>query len=181
MCHRAKEWAAVCQALAAGRQTILLRKGGIAEGPGGFRAEHDAFWLLPTYFHERPEALRPEDRSFFEQAAPPAADRVGIELFARVAQVVQLAREELLDRLTPQHIYGPQTIRDRFHYRRPGLWLMAVRVYRAPATELPVWPELAGCHSWAPLPSALPTDRLSAVVDDETFDRRLADLRAVLA
>ncbi len=104
-----------------------------------------------------------------------------IELFARVAQVVQLTGEELLDRLLPQHIYGQQTIRDRFHYRRPGLWLMAVRVYRAPASELPGWAELAGCHSWAPLPSPLPTAGLRAVMDDETFDRRLADLRAVLA
>ncbi len=37
-----KEWAAVCLALAEGRQSLLLRKGGIAEGSGGFRMEHAA-------------------------------------------------------------------------------------------------------------------------------------------
>jgi hypothetical protein len=31
-----KEWALVCEALGRGEQTIILRKGGIAEGRGGF-------------------------------------------------------------------------------------------------------------------------------------------------
>ncbi len=66
-----KEWAAVCQALAVGRQTILLRKGGIAEGPGGFRAEHDAFWLLPTYFHEAPRRCGPTIARFSSGQPPP--------------------------------------------------------------------------------------------------------------
>ncbi len=51
LCRTAfKEWAAVCAALSAGRQTVILRKGGIAEGPGGFQPEHGEFWLLPTRF-----------------------------------------------------------------------------------------------------------------------------------
>jgi hypothetical protein len=176
-----KEWAAVCAALAAGRQTIWLRKGGMSEGPGGFRPEHAAFWLLPTYFHERPEALKPEDRLLFDQAAvPPAADRVRIDLYARVADVMLLDREAQLDRLAAQHVYGETTIRDRFNYRRPGLWLLAVQVYRAPAVELPAWPELAGCHSWTELPRALPIDGLASVLDQATLARRLADLRAAV-
>ena len=63
-----KEWAAVCAALAAGRQTIILRKGGIAEGPAGFVPQHGQFWLLPTRFHQRPEKLRPADVCYFDQA-----------------------------------------------------------------------------------------------------------------
>ncbi len=31
-----KEWSSVCQAIADGRQTIIIRKGGIAEGRDGF-------------------------------------------------------------------------------------------------------------------------------------------------
>ena len=177
-----KEWAAVCEALAAGRQIILLRKGGIAEGPGGFRPEHAEFWLLPTYFHATPAALKPEDRRFFELSSAPPADRVRIDLFARVAEVIHLDREESLQRLADEHVYGQQTLRDRFHYRRPGLWLLAVQVFRCqPAVELPVWPELAGCHSWTELPRALPTDCLSAVLDPTALAARLAHLRERLA
>ena len=41
-----KEWAGVCQALGDGRQTIIVRKGGIDEGPAGFRPEHRGFLAL---------------------------------------------------------------------------------------------------------------------------------------
>ena len=74
-----KEWAAVCEALAAGRQTILLRKGGIAEGPGGFRPEHSEFWLLPTWFHAAARGTQARRPAFFRvvrRSAP--ADRVRI-------------------------------------------------------------------------------------------------------
>ncbi len=43
-----KEWEGIVAALGQGAQTILLRKGGIAEGRAGFRPEHDKFWLFPT-------------------------------------------------------------------------------------------------------------------------------------
>jgi len=177
-----KEWAAVCAALSAGRQIILLRKGGIAEGPQGFQAEHGEFWLLPTYFHERPEALKAEDRGFFDSlpAAPPL-DRVRIDLFARVRAVIHLDRPELLARVASQHVYGERTVRDRFFYRRPGLWLLAVQVYRGAAEELAVWPELAGCHSWVELPRSLPAADLSSVLSDEGFTTRLERLRSALA
>ena len=48
-----KEWALVCEALGRGEQTILLRKGGIAEGREGFGFRHDEFFLFPTFFHEQ--------------------------------------------------------------------------------------------------------------------------------
>jgi HPt (histidine-containing phosphotransfer) domain-containing protein len=178
-----KEWAAVCQALAAGRQTILLRKGGIAEGPGGFRPEHAEFWLLPTWFHERPEALKPDDRRFFAAVeSPPSADRVPIELFARVIEVHFLNRAESLVPLAGEHVYGEQTVLDRFHYRRPGLWLLMLEVLRAPAAmELATWPELAGCHSWVDLPGPLPTAGLTPVLDPAALAAQVARLRAIIA
>ncbi|SVB17570.1 uncharacterized protein METZ01_LOCUS170424, partial [marine metagenome] len=36
-----KEWGVVVEALGRGEQIVILRKGGIAEGDSGFRAEHD--------------------------------------------------------------------------------------------------------------------------------------------
>ena len=57
-----KEWAAICRALAAGRQDVILRKGGIVEDGGKFRPEHAAFLLFPTFVHQAPESLVPEAR-----------------------------------------------------------------------------------------------------------------------
>ncbi len=183
-----KEWAAVCRALAAGRQTLILRKGGIAEGPGGFQPEHAEFWLLPTHFHERPAALAEADRHFFEP--PPDRDAEGSEPadapewaavriahYAVVADVIQLARAESLPGLEPLHVYGPATIRERFDYRRPGLFLLVVRIYSAPRQfAIPLWPELAGCRSWVELPQPLSTAGLRPVLDDEQFAARLAEI-----
>ena len=47
-----KEWAVVCRALEEGRQTVLLRKGGILEFREGFEVKHDRFMLFPTYEHQ---------------------------------------------------------------------------------------------------------------------------------
>src|ERR1700761_8365307 len=57
-----KEWAGVCDALGSGRQSLILRKGGVAEGPDGFRPEHPAFWLYPTFVHEAEQGLRSPTR-----------------------------------------------------------------------------------------------------------------------
>ena len=48
-----KEWALVCEALGNGRQSLILRKGGIAEGRDGFAFKHPNFFLFPTWFHEQ--------------------------------------------------------------------------------------------------------------------------------
>ena len=179
-----KEWAAVCRALAVGRQTIILRKGGIAEGPGGFQPEHGEFWLLPTHFHERPESLAAADRHFFETAGRDvpavlsANEPVRLAQYAVVSEVIQLAKLSQLAALEPLHVYGPETIRQRFAYRRPGLFLLAVRIYSVPAEHaIPTWPELAGCRTWVELPQPLSTAGLQPVLDDEQFTARLAEMR----
>ena len=53
-----KEWALICEALGHGEQSIILRKGGIAEGRAGFQFKHDDFFLFPTLFHEQIAQLK---------------------------------------------------------------------------------------------------------------------------
>jgi hypothetical protein len=48
-----KEWQVVCDALASGRQSIILRKGGIHEGREGFSFGEELFYLFPTRFHNQ--------------------------------------------------------------------------------------------------------------------------------
>ncbi|MDP9405577.1 MAG: DUF1802 family protein, partial [Actinomycetota bacterium] len=59
-----KEWAAVAAALLDGRQTVLLRKGGIHEK--AFRVGADAFVLFPTVAHSHAERVRPEHRDVLD-------------------------------------------------------------------------------------------------------------------
>ena len=170
-----KEWAGVCEALADGRQCVLLRKGGIDEGPGGFRPEHGSFWLYPTHVHQAQQGLR------VPTATPPSfpTDQVGLETLAVVAEVAFLDREEILPALEGFHVWTEEAVSKRFHYRRPGVWLLTVRAFRRPEPwTVEVTPEHAGCKTWVPLDSPPPAAGLVPVLDDEEFARRMVALRA---
>ncbi len=64
-----KEWGVVVDALGRGEQIVILRKGGIAEVRGGFRAEHDRFWLFPTRFHQQSEGVIESARERFKSSS----------------------------------------------------------------------------------------------------------------
>jgi hypothetical protein len=168
-----KEWALICRALAEGRQTVLLRKGGIAEDRGEFQVEHRRFWLFPTYVHQQKDGIVPEAVPLLEQAEAqrPPQGIVWLSHFAEVAEsylVPDLARVEKLAAL---HIWSPQTVRARFEYRRPGLHVLLVRVYQSPQTfALRDTAEYAGCRSWVELERSLPLQGATPVLTEEAFE-----------
>ncbi len=73
-----KEWAVTVQALAQGRQVLLLRKGGIHEEGKDFRVVHPAFLLYPTYEHQREDLLKPAAQPSLKQllAETPKSDTI---------------------------------------------------------------------------------------------------------
>lgn len=179
-----KEWSVLCTALAEGNSLLLLRKGGLAEGPRGFTVEHSEFWLLPTRFHQSAEELAPElaPRLAEAAAAAPPAGTLQLDLYAEVADLFRVEREEDLGRLEGRHGLSLQTARERFHYRRPGLTVLLLRVSRRPSPwTIPDRPEYGGCHSWVPLDRSLPTTGLVPVMSAEAFESRRAELLAALS
>jgi hypothetical protein len=174
-----KEWAVICRALAAGRQALILRKGGIAEGQGEFRPEHLRFWLYPTYQHQQQAGVKPAAAELLAQAEAdrPPAGVLRLTHFAEVEGVYDvrsLAGALALDDL---HLWSAETVRQRFEYRRPGLYVLPVRVFRAPeAVELPERPECAGCKTWVELEREMPTDGATPVLSDEQFRGVLSSL-----
>src|SRR5579871_3444210 len=87
--HAFKEWAVICRALADGKQSLILRKGGIEEASGDFRLEHMRFWLFPTFAHQQEEGIRPEARPLLERAKAdrPADGILRLTHFAEVTGV----------------------------------------------------------------------------------------------
>ncbi len=170
-----KEWAVVCAALAAGRQTILLRKGGLAEGPLGFAVTHHEFWLFATRFHQSADELSPVAQPLLAEVLheSPPSGCVRLPLYVTVEAVHQLDCPQLLLRLAELHILAPETVDARFHYKRPGLSVLTVRAYRPPRVcDIPDSPHFAGCHSWVHLPADLPTAGVEPVLSDEDFALR---------
>ena len=179
-----KEWAAVCEALGSGRQSLILRKGGIHEGRGGFRVDYREFWLFPTRYHEDRSELDPEAQPLLEQArknAPPDGI-VQLSLYVVVQDVVWIDNEALLANLAGLHVWSPQTVSKRFHYRRPGLFAVSVRTYRlAEPIDLPDSPHFGACRSWVELPAPLSTESLEPVLSDDQAERELDRVRRALS
>lgn len=180
-----KEWSGICRALAEGRQTILLRKGGIDEGPGGFTPEHSAFWLYPTHVHQAQQGLREyaeeEPEPTVATAADPARASVPIRALALVHMVHHIDRAALLPVLTPFHVWTLQTVEKRFAYRRPGLWVLGVRVFlRADPWILAPTEAQLGCKSWVELDLPITTEGLVPVLASHNWSARGNELRAVL-
>ena len=109
-----KEWAVVVEALGRGGQIVILRKGGIAEGQGGFRAEQERFWLFPTQFHQQAEGVVEEARAGFEDYELPPNDLLRIEFCAEVIESRRLDSLAQAQRLAGQHIWREEIIAERF-------------------------------------------------------------------
>jgi hypothetical protein len=178
-----KEWAVVCAALATGRQTLILRKGGIHEGREGFRVEHREFWLFPTGFHQQRDEVISEAWPLLEEAQSRGQPTDhALDLYAVVEDVHHMLDRAALTRLSGRHVWSEATVEQRFQYRTPGLFALVVRVFRRPTPFLIVdTPHFAGCKSWVDLPSPLTTSGLQPVLDDATFDRQRREIQQLLA
>ena len=172
-----KEWALVCEALGRGEQTILLRKGGIAEGREGFGFRHAEFFLFPTFFHEQVVKLR-------TPAAELPAPREG-EIEVRYCAKVE-ARSEISSwaqpaALEPLHILDESVVRERFDYKGAGLHVALVRVFRLePSWIFPDKPVYGGCRSWVPLPNCPAGTRFEPVLSQDEFQKLAKTFRAAV-
>src|SRR4029077_8005254 len=125
-----KEWALVCDALGRGSQSIILRKGGIAEGRDGFSFKHREFFLFPTWFHEQPEKVRSEPDGPFIGPVPHDAT-IQISYASRLEISRTITSWKVAEALAPLHILQREGVREGFEYdEAPGLHVAFVRVFR---------------------------------------------------
>jgi len=149
-----KEWSAAVHAMLDGRQTLLLRKGGIHEKRFALNAPQ--FVFFPTVAHGHLERVRPEHRALLDAAAADSTeDAVVIRGGAKVVAAVEVNRPETLERIADLHIWTAESVQaDRLDFR-PKHRLTALVVQAIPLaapTRLVRTPEYAGCVSWVELP-----------------------------
>ncbi len=173
-----KEWAVICEALGTGRQSVIIRKGGIAEGRGGFAFRHDEFLLFPTWFHEQLEktTLPPE-------TAVPAEPGEEMELryTAHIEWSGLVTDWGQVARLRELHVLRESVIEERYRYSETqGIHVAFVRVYRLePPLRLKNEKKYGGCRSWIDLPE-LEGSVLVSVISDEEHRRRRELLERLL-
>jgi hypothetical protein len=166
-----KEWAVICEALGTGLQSVIIRKGGIAEGKAGFAFRHGEFLLFPTWFHEQLE----------KTTLPPdtvVPDEPGEELEVRYTATIEwsgiLSDWERVSRLRALHVLRDSVVEERYRYRETeGVHVAFVRVYRLdPPIRLRNEKKYGGCRSWVDLPEVEGSVRVSVISDEEHQRRR---------
>ena len=181
-----KEWAVVVKALEKGEQVLLLRKGGIVEGPDGFQLETDRFFLFPTFFHQDPAVLKDAYRAWVEDVfrERPPDGRAHIGQFAEVRDLIPVTKFGAVTALADHHVWSPSFIADRFAWKpRSPLFILVLRVYQLPRLyEIGIAPGYGGCRSWIDLEAEIATTGMEPVLDETAFSsKRNAILNAVCA
>ena len=149
-----KEWSAAVHAMLEGRQTVLLRKGGIHEKR--FTLDSPHFLFFPTVAHSHAQRVRPEHRELLGPASADSTEKeIVLRAGAKVVAAVEVNRPERLKDLAPLHIWTDESVRaDRLDFR-PKHRLTVLVVQVSPLAEperVRRAPEYAGCTSWVPLP-----------------------------
>lgn len=167
-----KEWSLICEALGRGEQSLIIRKGGIAEGREGFSFKHPEFFLYPTWFHEQPQKVRGQH----QLEAPLSDETVEIEVYVQLDTVRIISSLPVAEALASMHIWQPEVIRERFDYdEAPGVHVAFVRAFRLlEPWKFPNEKRFGGCRSWVELPQP-PHLKLEAVLTEDEHERRRED------
>jgi hypothetical protein len=153
-----KEWSAAVHAMLDGRQTVLLRKGGIGEKRFAVDASASSrgFLLFPTVAHSHADRVRAEHRDLLGPAAADSTEAaLTLRAGATVVAAVEVNHPEAIGELEPMHIWTADSVQaDRLDFRpKHRLTVLVVQV-RALAKPLCIerGPQYGGCTSWVDLP-----------------------------
>jgi hypothetical protein len=179
--HALKEWDTACRRLAAGRQIVTFRKGGVSDDGGTFHLRYQQFALWPTFLHQKGELLRPEASDDFRpQDEEPS--HVTVPCVAEVAAVHVVPNRAAAEKLAAEMTCWNSAYLDIRYGYKPDKPLYAV-VLRARHLAEPArfehTPEIAGCVSWIDLPQPVKVGR--PVLGDDAFDRLALQVEQLIA
>ena len=182
-----KEQNVVCEALAAGLQVFVPRKGGLedfdegeVDDEGGLRGKARPFLLLPARFHQDLDTVRDDVRDRLPRPLPPKPDgQFCCRYVASVDREIALAHDDALPAITSLQAFEPRILEERFAYRTPGLTLLVLRVAKlAEPVLIDDDDTVAGCRSWVELPSPTALSASEPVLSDDAFAAAVAELVA---
>lgn len=146
-----KEWTTVIDAMICGRQTVIIRKGGIAEDFDKFELRADEFLLFPTLFHQLDEKIKPD----WLEAQPnqdyyPNPNQVRITHKAIVKHSNHVSNYNELLHLKDKHVYTDAVIQERFNrWNDKGVYVIEFDIEELDKEILiEITPEMMGCKSW---------------------------------
>ena len=167
-----KEWSIVCEALGRGRQSIILRKGGIAEGREGFSFPSQRIFSV-SHMVSRATAEGARCGNHRRDADATGKDRNQIR-----GETGSLSHRSHPGRsrraLEPLHILKPEVVRNGLNtIRRPVCtlrWSACIRL--VPTWTFPNEKKYGGCRSWVKLPDVPADLHFEPVLSDAEHAKR---------
>lgn len=180
-----KEWASVIRVLAEGGQILVLRKGGIAEETRRFELKSQAFYLYPTYEHQRPHLVKPAYQAGVEKSLAefvPDAPTVELTVYAEAVHDLEVHSLEQLEKLYPYHMWSEGLAAERLRWKaKEPLHVLLLRVYELEQpVQVEILPEYSGCRSWIELVPPPPAVNRRPVLSDEAFAGICGQIKAAL-
>ncbi|WP_339061156.1 DUF1802 family protein [Tepidibacillus marianensis] len=180
-----KEWAVTIEALAYGKQTFLMRKGGIHEETKEFQLLEEVFYLFPTYLHQKKELIKPEYQDMLDHTLKnfdSGQNTVDIHFLAKVVEDLTIANEDELKKIELLHIWTNDFAEMKLHWRKQNpIHLLLVRVYQLEnPVQVTLRDEYNGCKSWITLEDPIPKTKLHPVMTDSLFEQEVQKLKQML-
>ena len=181
MMYGLKEWATVVKALEQGKQTVILRKGGILETASGFSIESKKFFLFPTWEHQEINHVKPEFHNFLNEVLDKKPDE-GLNKISSYTEVLyekDVKSNDVINNLSPFHVWSDSYIQERKNWM-PEKPMKAVflRTTKIPEFDLSLQPEFSGCKSWIELNSNFQEGRLA--LKDNEINQKLQEFKEIV-
>jgi hypothetical protein len=176
-----KEWATIIKALENGKQTIILRKGGILETASGFNVESKKFLLFPTWEHQETKHVKPEFHGFLKDVLDNKPD-VGFNKISSYAEVLDekdIESKTIIDRLSEFHVWSDSYIEERRNWKpEKPLKAIFLRTYNIQQFNLQLDSSFQGCKSWVEINSDFGLGQ--SVLNDAEIKSKLEKFRSVV-
>jgi len=181
MMNGLKEWATVVKALEYGKQTVILRKGGILETASGFNVESKKFFLFPTWEHQEPKHVKPEYHNFLEEVLNDKPDE-GFNKITSLAEVLyekDVTSVETVDRLSEFHVWSDMYIEERRNWNpEKPFKAIFLKTSKIPEIKLPLNSSFQGCKSWVEINSNF--DSVESVLNESEIQTKLEKFRSIV-
>ena len=170
-----KEWAVAVDTLGAGKQIIILRKGGIHREDKDFKMMHPNFLLFPTYEHQKTDLVKPLFRPGFETAFNQISNSnvVTMSKWCKVTDVFELRDSQTLQNLSRFHLWTDGYAQKRLHWRpKNPLTVAFLRVFELlKPLVVPVLDRYNGCKSWVDLGQDLPLGDMTPILPSDEYEQ----------
>jgi len=181
MMNALKEWATVVKALEQGKQTVILRKGGILETASGFNIESKKFFLFPTWEHQETKHVKPEFDNFLKEVLnnKPNEGFNKISSYAEILFEKDIESIEIINQLSSFHVWSDSYIQERRNWMpEKPMKVVFLKTMKIPEFDLLLQAEFSGCKSWIELNSDFQEGE--SALEDSIIEQKLEEFKEII-